>query len=810
MQALRVAQYAAGRGLQGAQRGPGVKEPLCASAVLGAPLTRASCHLLERLYATDGASGAGDSRGNDSFGSRLWAHIRNLSRGRANGEGASGTSGESHLVASSPESRFREVLAVALTRRPIFPGGLMPINITGEKLVAELMQLKKAGGQAYVGAFMKSGSSNSGGSNKGKDPAGLSSLIASEDENDFEGENDERPAVDATTEIMNLNLVGTFCQVHSIAPTDKGAQLLLLGHRRLRIVNQVGEAPLRFAVQHLKDEEYDSQDDRLKATVMEVVSTLKELLHLHPLYNEQLKMFASFGGDFTDVSRLMDMGASVTSASDKLLQAVLEELSIPKRAAVVLELLKKEVDICKLQANIGKQVEEKISKDQRRYFLQEQLRSIKKELGLEKDDKSVFIQKFQQRLEKLGGGVPEEAQRVIDEELAKLKTLDPSSSEFQVTRNYLDWLTNIPWGVYSDEKLDIMHAQTVLDEDHYGLKDVKDRILEFIAVGRLRGSTQGKILCLVGPPGVGKTSIGRSIARALDRKYYRFSVGGLSDVAEIKGHRRTYVGAMPGKIIQCLKITETSNPLVLIDEIDKLGRGHQGDPASALLELLDPEQNSGFLDHFLDTPVDLTKVLFMCTANNKHTIPQPLQDRMEIIDLSGYIASEKEAIARRYLEPQARKDAGVPEGTITITDAAMLELVTEYSREPGVRSLKKLLEKIYRKSALKLVRSESERTKASEPAGEGTAEEQPASQPASLVAALQKAVSGITSKASAPAEDRLSGADRNQDLPAIETASPANSEPGREVDLGALSGKDEGQDRAVELESQTGAFLAPR
>lgn len=608
-------------------------------------------------------------------------------------------------MSASAESRYREVLAVTLQRRPIFPGGLMPVSISDERLVRELLQLKKAGGQAYVGAFLTKQPHAAG---SPPQPEGLSGAASDtlSDSNDFLSDSSDvnigSPL--GTRGVKALHPIGTFCQVHSIAPSDQGAQLLLLGHRRLLRTDVISTDPLRVAVQHLKDKDYDSQDDRLKATVMEVVSTLKELLALHPLYHEQLKMFANFGGDFQDASRLMDMGASVTSASDAQLQAVLDELSIPARAAVVLELLKKEVDICRLQADIGKRVEEKISKDQRRYFLMEQLRSIKKELGLEKDDKSALTQKFEERLEKLGDGVPEEARRVIDEELSKLATLEPSSSEFNVTRNYLDWLTNIPWGITSTERLDIEHAQTVLDEDHYGLKDVKDRILEFIAVGRLRGSTQGKILCLVGPPGVGKTSIGKSVARALDRKYFRFSVGGLSDVAEIKGHRRTYVGSMPGKVIQCLKSTGTSNPLVLIDEIDKLGRGHQGDPASALLELLDPEQNNSFTDHYLDTPVDLSKVLFMCTANALDTIPQPLQDRMEVIRLSGYIADEKVAIARTYLEPQAKADAGVPEGSVTVTDAALLELITEYAREAGVRSLKKLLEKIYRKSALALVR----------------------------------------------------------------------------------------------------------
>ncbi|KAJ2889344.1 ATP-dependent Lon protease pim1, partial [Coemansia aciculifera] len=261
----------------------------------------------------------------------------------------------------------------------------------------------------------------------------------------------------------------------------------------------------------------------------------------------------------------------------------------------------------------------------------------------------------------------------------------------------------IPWGKHSVEDYDLKRAKVVLDEDHYGLEDVKQRILEFIAVGKLRGAVQGKILCFVGPPGVGKTSIGKSIARSLRREFYRFSVGGLTDVAEIKGHRRTYVGAMPGKVVQALKRVQTENPLLLIDEIDKLGRGHQGDPASALLELLDPEQNNAFLDHYMDVPVDLSRVLFVCTANVTDTIPGPLLDRMEVIRLSGYLADEKRAIAQKYLAPQAKETAGLEGAAVMLQDDAVDALVRNYCRESGVRNLKKHIEKIFRKAALKIV-----------------------------------------------------------------------------------------------------------
>ncbi|KFM59256.1 Lon protease-like protein, mitochondrial, partial [Stegodyphus mimosarum] len=337
-------------------------------------------------------------------------------------------------------------------------------------------------------------------------------------------------------------------------------------------------------------------------------------------------------------------------------------------------------------------------------MLQEQLKAIKKELGLEKDDKDAIEEKFRERLKELT--VPAVVMEVIDEELNKLSFLDNHSSEFSVTRNYLDWLTSIPWGKSSEENMDLERASEVLEHDHYGMEDVKKRILEFIAVSKLRGSVQGKILCFHGPPGVGKTSIAKSIAKALNRNYYRFSVGGMTDVAEIKGHRRTYIGAMPGKIIQCLKKTKTENPLILIDEVDKIGRGYQGDPSSALLEVLDPEQNANFLDHYLDVPVDLSKVLFICTANVTDTIPEPLRDRMEMIEVSGYVAEEKIAIAEQYLIPQARELTGVTSDQVTISTDALQKLIKSYCRESGVRNLQKHIEKILRKTAYSIVKQE--------------------------------------------------------------------------------------------------------
>ncbi|KAF9949412.1 ATP-dependent Lon protease pim1 [Mortierella alpina] len=458
-------------------------------------------------------------------------------------------------------------------------------------------------------------------------------------------------------------------------------------------------------VENMVDEPYNRKNQVIRAITSEIVAVFKDIASLNPLFRDQIANFSmsqSAGNVFEEPAKLADFATAVSQGDPEELQSVLESLSIEDRMQKALLVLKKELMNAQLQSKISKDVENKIAKRQREYYLMEQLKGIKKELGIESDGKDKLIEKFREKGVKLA--MPEQVKKVFDEEITKLEHLEPAASEFNVTRNYLDWLTNVPWGVRSPENYDIRHAVSVLDEDHYGLKDVKDRILEFIAVGRLRGTVEGKIICLVGPPGVGKTSIGKSIARALDREFYRFSVGGLTDVAEIKGHRRTYVGAMPGKVVQALKRVQTENPLILIDEVDKVGRGHQGDPASALLELLDPEQNGSFLDHYMDVPIDLSKVLFVCTANVLDTIPGPLLDRMEVIQLSGYISDEKVAIASRYLAPTAKEAAGLDGANVTLHDDAIEALIKNYCRESGVRNLKKQIDKVFRKAAFQIVK----------------------------------------------------------------------------------------------------------
>ncbi|XP_050225115.1 lon protease homolog 1, mitochondrial-like [Mercurialis annua] len=597
------------------------------------------------------------------------------------------------IVPTSPRPEdYLTVLALPLPHRPLFPGFYMPIYVKDPKLLAALQESRKR--QApYAGAFLVK-------DEPGTDPSIITGSESDKNIYDFKGK-----------ELLSrLHEVGTLAQISSI----QGDQVILIGHRRLRITEMVSEDPLTVKVDHLKENPYNKDDDVIKATSFEVISTLRDVLKISSLWRDHVQTYTQHIGDF-NFPRLADFGAAISGANKLQCQEVLEELDVDKRLKLTLELVKKEVEISRIQESIAKAIEEKISGEQRRYLLNEQLKAIKKELGLETDDKTALSAKFRERIEPKKDKIPAHVLQVIEEELTKLQLLEASSSEFNVTRNYLDWLTALPWGNYSDENFDILRAQKILDEDHYGLTDVKERILEFIAVGKLRGTSQGKIICLSGPPGVGKTSIGRSVARALNRKFFRFSVGGLSDVAEIKGHRRTYIGAMPGKMVQCLKNVGTANPLVLIDEIDKLGRGHAGDPASALLELLDPEQNANFLDHYLDVPIDLSKVLFVCTANVVDMIPGPLLDRMEVIAIAGYITDEKVHIARDYLEKSTREACGIKPEQVEVTDAALLGLIENYCREAGVRNLQKHIEKIYRKIALKLVRQVEESAASEEP-----------------------------------------------------------------------------------------------
>lgn len=497
----------------------------------------------------------------------------------------------------------------------------------------------------------------------------------------------------------DFRTIGTAVRMHHPAKNEGKIQFIAEGLRRFRIVEWISDKPPYKVRVEYPNEPGKPDSEEIKAYAMAIINTIKDLIPLNPLYSEELKFFLNRFSP-NQPSALADFAASLTTANKNELQDVMETLPLKKRMEKVLVLLKKELDVAKLQTQIRGRMEEKMSEQQREFFLREQLKAIQKELGISKDDKTAELETFRQRIEKLK--LPEAAQKRIDEEMAKFSVLETGSAEYTVSRNYLDWLTVLPWGVYSEDKLDLKRARKILDRDHDGLDDVKDRIIEFLAVGAMKGQVSGSILLLVGPPGVGKTSIGKSIAEALGRKFYRFSVGGMRDEAEIKGHRRTYIGAMPGKFIQALKEAGTANPVIMLDEIDKIGASYQGDPASALLEVLDPEQNSDFLDHYLDVRFDLSKALFICTAN-QFSIPGPLLDRMEVIQLSGYITEEKIDIAKHHLWPKVLEKSGLKKGQVIINEAAIRHVIEGYAREAGVRNLEKQLGRVARKAVVQIL-----------------------------------------------------------------------------------------------------------
>ena len=500
-------------------------------------------------------------------------------------------------------------------------------------------------------------------------------------------------------------LTGTLVRIHEPKIKSDYIQLIAEGLSRFQIAQWIhSSTPYQASVSYPADIRNGSPKE-FKAYGLAIMNAFKELLPLNPLYSEELKYFLN-RYSASDSHHLADFAASLTAASNEKLQNLLDTLDLVERLEKVLALFKHEIEVTKLQFNIRERVEENLDQHQREFFLRQQLKEIQKELGMVKDDRTADAELFEERISKLT--LSTEAQKKADEELNKINILDPQSPEYGVARNWLDWLTQLPWGQWSRDKLDLKRARRILDKGHDGLDDVKDRIVEFLAVGALKGEISGSIICLVGPPGVGKTSIGRSIADSLGRKFYRFSVGGMRDEAEIKGHRRTYIGAMPGKFIQALKDCGTANPVVMLDEIDKIGSSYQGDPASALLEVLDPEQNSEFMDHFIDCRFDLSKTLFICTANTLDTIPNVLLDRMEVIRLSGYITEEKIQIAKHHLWPTLLKEAGLVKNQLKMTPATLRHVIEGYAREAGVRNLKKQLAKLIRKLAIRFVNGDIE------------------------------------------------------------------------------------------------------
>lgn len=446
--------------------------------------------------------------------------------------------------------------------------------------------------------------------------------------------------------------------------------------------------------------EQGSEDElKLKAYAMNLVALLQEILPLNPMYSEEMRQYL-LRFDQNDPSLLADCAASITSTTQSILQDILETYDVLTKLEKSQSILKKELKAAKLQDAIRSSVNERLTKRQKEFVLKEQIKEIQKELGTRGDAFSEGDE-FISRMKKLNP--PAEIKRRFDNEIKKFNTIDTNSPEYGIARNYLETLCTIPWGQYAKENLNLEHAREVLDEDHEGLKDVKDRIIEFLAIGALKGTTNGSILLFVGPPGVGKTSIGKSIAKALNRPFYRLSLGGVGDDSVIKGHRKTYIGAMPGKFVQALRETKVMNPVIMLDEIDKLTHSYHGDPASSLLETLDPEQNSTFMDNYLDERLDLSKCLFICTANTEDTIPSALLDRMDKIRLSGYIGSEKLAIAKKHLMPKALEKAHLTKSQIKMSDAVLKKIIEEYARESGMRSTQRAIEKIIRKGAVKIL-----------------------------------------------------------------------------------------------------------
>jgi len=548
---------------------------------------------------------------------------------------------------------------VALLGRPIFPGIFTPImigNPTDVRVVED--------------------------ANNGDGLIGLVMLLNETD----------------TPSITDLYTVGTVAKiVKKINLPDGGVNIFISTLKRFIVKKTLHPSnPIVAAVEYLEEEEDNTRE--VKALTRALISEMKQISENNPLFSEEMRLNMI---NIDHPGKIADFIASILNIDKAEQQKILEILNVRKRMEQVLVFIKKEQELLRIQKKIQREINEKIEKSQREYFLKEELKAIKGELGMTTDAKSSDHQRFKDKFDsfKFEGEIKE----VVDQEMEKFSLMEPNSAEFTVTRNYLDVIAALPWNNPAPEEFELKKAQEILEADHYGLKDVKLRIVEYLAVRKLRKDTKGSIVCLVGPPGVGKTSVGKSIARALGKQFFRFSVGGMRDEAEIKGHRRTYIGAMPGKIIQGLKIVKTKDPVFMIDEIDKMGASFQGDPASALLEVLDPEQNNAFRDHYLDLPFDISNVFFIVTANTMDTVPVPLIDRMEIIQLPGYIDTEKLEIAKRYLLPKSLEKNGLKKNQVKYTKDSLLHIANCYARESGVRNFEKNLDKIHRKLAKQIV-----------------------------------------------------------------------------------------------------------
>ncbi|HUP19943.1 MAG TPA: endopeptidase La [Gemmatimonadota bacterium] len=498
--------------------------------------------------------------------------------------------------------------------------------------------------------------------------------------------------------------VGTVAVIHRLVkhPTA-GMRLLVQGVVRFRVDEILREEPYREARIQVLPEPEGPHGERVEALLREGYDLAQSVIAASSALPDELQQAVR---QLIDPSKFAYMIASMVRMDMADKQEVLETDDLERKLEKVLEALRRELQVLEIGKDIKGQVDEELQKKQREYYLREQLSAIREELG-EVGDEEKEVERIRACLEE--AEVPDHVMEAAEEQFQRLKNVPAASPEYSVVMSYLDWLCQVPWAKSTEDHLDLTHAREILDEDHYDLKEVKDRILEYLAVRQLKQDTKGPILALVGPPGVGKTSIGKSIARAMGREFVRMSLGGMRDEAEIRGHRRTYIGAMPGRVVQSLKRVGVNNPVFMLDEIDKVGADFRGDPSSALLEVLDPEQNDSFRDHYLDLPVDLSNVFFIATGNVVDTIQPALLDRMEVIRLPGYTDREKIHIARQYLLPKQREDHGLGNDGLEVTDAALERIVSEYTREAGVRNLERELAKIARKVAAKVARGEVER-----------------------------------------------------------------------------------------------------
>ncbi|MGA8223366.1 MAG: endopeptidase La [Candidatus Acidiferrales bacterium] len=505
----------------------------------------------------------------------------------------------------------------------------------------------------------------------------------------------------------DLHGVGTLAKVHKKVRMPNGNVVAFIeGLERIRVTEVIGIKPfLRARVENQPDLE-DQPDAELTALERNVQELFREVVARSPQLSDDLQTEVM---NMDTPGRLADfVAATLPSLSSMVRQELLETFSVRKRLETLINELSKEKEVLELRNKIHEQVQEQVNQTQREFLLREQMKAIQKELG-ESDDGHAEIDELRKKVEE--SGMSAEARKECDRELKRLAKMTPASAEYMVSRTYLEWMTSLPWNKTSGtDDIDIPKAQEILDEDHYDLKKVKERILDYLAVKKLQPGMKGPILCFLGPPGVGKTSLGKSIARAMGRKFVRISLGGMHDEAEIRGHRRTYIGALPGQIIQGIRRAETLDPVFMLDEVDKLGRDFRGDPSAALMEVLDPEQNATFRDHYLDVPFDLSKVLFVATANWMDPIPEPLRDRMEIIELPGYTEEEKVHIAKKFLIPRQAKEHSITLGEqIEFTDEALHELIHHYTREAGVRNLEREIATLVRKQARRLAEGKTEK-----------------------------------------------------------------------------------------------------